>query len=54
LFELTPTALANPRPGRLALPGGQPVPPGFVVGRGPCLHVIDATGWYRLDLRTRA
>lgn len=51
LFDLDETTLANPRPGRLALPGGPPLRPGFLVGRGPSLHAIDATGWYRLDLR---
>src|SRR5918994_161575 len=48
LFDLDEPTMANPRPGRLALPRGPAAAPGFLVGRGPSLH---ATGWYRLDLR---
>jgi hypothetical protein len=51
LFDLDETTLVNPGPAAWALPGGPPLRPGFLVGRGPSLHAIDPTGWYRLDLR---
>ena len=36
---------------RVTLPGGQEIPPGTrVVGRGPDLHFLTPTTWYKLSL----
>jgi hypothetical protein len=36
---------------RVALPDGEPLPPGTrVIGRGSRLHFLTGTSWYRLDV----
>src|SRR5690606_41919746 len=49
--ELTDDRMQSTAQYRLVLPDGRDLPRGArVIGRGPNLHVLTPTTWYRLDL----